>query len=127
MSPRACDPARDRYVSLATFRRDGREVRTPVWIAGEAGRYFVFSEGDAGKVKRIRATGRVRLATCSVTGRVHGDWLEGRGRIVGAPEEIALAYRQLHTKYGWQMAIGDFFARLSGRYGRRAILEIRTG
>ena len=27
------DLASERYVSLATFRKNGREVRTPVWIA----------------------------------------------------------------------------------------------
>ena len=37
------------YVSLATYRRDGREVRTPVWVAGDAGRLYVFSEAAAGK------------------------------------------------------------------------------
>ena len=127
MPARACDPARDRYVSLATFRRDGREVRTPVWIAGEAGRYYVFSEGDAGKVKRIRANGRARVAACSATGRLQSEWSEARARVVGDRAEIATAYRHLHRKYGWQMALGDFFAKLSGRYVRRAILEIRTG
>ncbi len=127
MSPQSCDPARDPYVSLASFRRDGREVRTPVWIAGEAGRWFVFSEGGAGKVKRIRAGGRVRLAACSATGRVKSGWIEGRARILREPGEIALAYRQLHRKYGWQMALGDFFSKLTGRYAKRAILEIRTG
>ncbi len=27
------DPATERYVSLAAYRRNGREVRTPVWLA----------------------------------------------------------------------------------------------
>jgi uncharacterized protein len=57
-------PAAEKYVSLATYRRNGVEVKTPVWIAKVAGRYYVFSAGDAGKVKRIRATPRVRLAPC---------------------------------------------------------------
>ena len=26
------DPATEQYVSLATFRRNGTEVRTPVWM-----------------------------------------------------------------------------------------------
>jgi uncharacterized protein len=56
------DPAKAKYVSLATYRRNGVEVRTPVWIARAADRYYIFSAGDAGKVKRIRATPRVRMA-----------------------------------------------------------------
>jgi hypothetical protein len=121
---RPFDPTRERYVSLSTFRRDGREVRTPVWIAEAEGRYYVFSEGDAGKVKRIRATGRVRLAACDLRGRVRGEWLAGRGRVAAEPAQVERAYAALRRKYGWQMAIGDFFSKLAGRYDRRAILEI---
>lgn len=116
------------YISLATFRRDGREVRTPVWVAGAAGRLYVFSEGDAGKVKRVRATRRVRWAPCSVRGVVAptADWREGEGRIVSEPDTTAAAYAALHAKYGWQMWLADFFSRLSGRYDKRALLEIEA-
>ncbi len=115
--------AEERYVNLATFRRDGREVRTPVWIAGVGARLVAFSEGDAGKVKRIRATKRVRLAPCNVRGKVHGDWVEGKGRVVQEPEVIQAAYAALRRKYGWQMRLADVASRLSGRFERRAILE----
>jgi PPOX class probable F420-dependent enzyme len=125
MSPPDFDPATEPYVSLATFRRDGREVSKPVWIAEADGRYYVFSEGDAGKVKRIRATSRVRLAPCNFRGIVRGDrWLEGKGRVAKESEVIERAYAALHRKYGWQMKIGDFFSKLSGHYDKRAILEI---
>jgi hypothetical protein len=130
MVPRVAgfDPARERYVCLATFRRDGREVRTPVWLAGGGGRFYVFSEGDAGKVKRIRATGRVRVASCDARGRLKSEsWLEGRGRVLREPAEIERAYRALHEKYGWQMRAADFFSRLTGRYARRALLELELG
>jgi PPOX class probable F420-dependent enzyme len=124
MSERPFDPATERYVNLATFRRNGREVRTPVWIAAAGGRCYAFSEGAAGKVKRIRANGRARLAACDFRGRVSGDWVEGRARIVSEPEVIERAYGALRRKYGWQMRAADFLSRLSGRYEKRAILEI---
>jgi PPOX class probable F420-dependent enzyme len=123
-SPRAFDPAVARYVNLATFRRNGAEVRTPVWIAGEGERFYVFSAGDAGKVKRVRATGRVRLAACDVRGRVQSDWIEGTARVVTEPAQIDTALRALRRKYGWQMRFTDWLARLSGRFHRRAYLEI---
>jgi hypothetical protein len=44
------EPATEKYVNLATYRRNGVEVKTPVWIAELAGRYYVFSAGDAGKI-----------------------------------------------------------------------------
>jgi len=118
------DPARDTYVSLATFRRDGREVCTPVWIAGSAGRFYVFSAGDAGKVKRIRANGRVRLATCDLRGNVQSDWLEASARVVSSDGEIATALKALRDKYGIQMWLGDVFSKLSGKFKKREYLEI---
>jgi PPOX class probable F420-dependent enzyme len=120
------DPATERYVNLATYRRDGREVRTPVWVAEHDSRYYLFSEGKAGKVKRIRANGRARLAACDLRGRVKSDWLEARGRIVEDRNLIEHAYAALRTKYGLSMKIGDFFSRLTGRYNKRAIIELET-
>ncbi len=111
-------------MSLSTYRRDGREVRTPVWIAEADGRYYLFSAGGAGKVKRIRANGRARLAACDFRGVVKSDWLAARGRIVNEPEVVARAYASLGEKYGWRMGVGDFFSKLSGRYARRAIIEL---
>ena len=121
------DPTVESYVNLATFRRNGREVRTPVWIAGADRLYYVFSEASSGKVKRIRANGRVRLAACNSRGKISSEWLDGRGRIVSEPDVIQLAYEMLRRKYRWGMRIVDFFARLSGRYQKRAFLEIEIG
>lgn len=113
-----------RYVSLATFRRDGREVCTPVWIAPGPGHHYIFSAGNVGKVKRLRANAKVRLAACDARGAVRSDWIDARGRIVEDPEAVANAYRALHTKYGWAMWLADFFAKLTGRFAKRAIIEI---
>ncbi|MET0984585.1 MAG: PPOX class F420-dependent oxidoreductase [Steroidobacteraceae bacterium] len=118
------DPALARYVSLATIRRDGREIRTPVWMAPAAGHHYVFSAGDAGKVKRIRATGRVRVAECDLRGVIKSGWIDGRGRILQDSDEIARALQALRAKYGMQMALGDFFSKLSGRFSKRTYLEI---
>jgi len=113
------------YVSLATFRKTGAEVRTPVWIAGAGDRFFVFSAGDAGKVKRIRARRRVRLARCDVRGRVSSGWLEGEARIVTDSATTARAYAALRQKYGLRMWVADLLSKATGRYGARAVLEIR--
>jgi len=124
MSTLPFDPAIESYVSLVTYRRNGTEVKTPVWIAAAGGRYYVFSAGDAGKVKRIRVTSKIRLAACDVRGKVSGDWIDGDARIVSDTPTIAVALRALRAKYGWQMRIGDFFATLSGRMRKRAYIEI---
>ena len=126
MNPWPFDPAKERYVSLATFRRNGKEVRTPVWLAGTQGRYYLFSEGKAGKVKRIRANGRACIAACTYSGDIRSDWLKAEARIVNEPEVINHAYRALRDKYGWQMKMGDIFSKLFGRYPKRAIIELRV-
>lgn len=115
---------RERYVSLATFRRDGRAVETPVWVAEEDGRLYVFTEARSGKVKRLRRDSRVRLAPCSVRGTRRGDWVEGRARIVDDAETEARGYRALGRKYGWQMKLANLGSRLAGRIDARALLEI---
>jgi PPOX class probable F420-dependent enzyme len=120
------DPGNERYVSLATYRRNGVEVATPVWMAESGGRYYVFSEGKAGKVKRLRHDERVRMAACDYRGRVRGGWLEAIGRVVTDASTVENAYRALRRKYGWQMVVADFFSRLSGRYDRRAIIELEV-
>lgn len=113
-----------RYVSLATFRRDGREVRTPVWVARDGEHLYVFSEAKAGKVKRVRATKRVAVAPCDVRGGLKGDFSEGVGRIVSEPEVVERGYAALARKYGWQMRIANFFSTLTGRIDERALLEL---
>ena len=115
-----------RYVSLVTFRRDGRSVATPVWHAEHDGRLYVFTESNAGKVKRLRREAKVRLAPCDVRGRVRGDWYDGRARIVADAQAEDAAYAALSRKYGWQMWLVNLGSRLAGRIDERAILEIEV-
>jgi uncharacterized protein len=124
MGSTAFDPATEKYVSLATYRRSGIEVKTPVWIAEVARRYYVFSAGDAGKVKRIRATPRVRIAACDVRGNIHSSWMEAQARIVSDSALIAQVRTALRRKYGLMMRILDAVATLTGRIRRRAYIEI---
>jgi uncharacterized protein len=121
------DLAAEKYVSLATYRRNGVEVKTPVWIAEVGGRYYVFSAGNAGKIKRINATPRVRIAASDVRGNVRSAWIEARARIVSEPALIAQVLKALRRKYGLVMYLVDFMATITGRIHRRAYIEIEAG
>jgi len=114
----------ERYVNLATFRRDGREVRTPVWIAEEGGKLVVYTNGQSGKVKRIRNDGSVRLAPCDARGGLRGDWVEARAEMREDAAAIQRGIDAIERKYGWQARLLLFGARLSGRYAQRAVIEI---
>ncbi len=126
-SEKSIRQGRPRYVSLATFRRSGREVRTPVWIAGDGKRLYVYTNGKSGKVKRLRANPRVRLAPCDMRGRVHGPWIEASARVVEDPRAMDPGLALLERKYGWQMRLARTAARMSGRWADRVVLEIEAG
>jgi uncharacterized protein len=115
---------RRRYLCLATFRRDGTEVATPVWAAAVDGLLYVVAGGDSGKVKRLRNSPRARLAPCDARGRIEGAWQDATARLVGDGPTIARARAALKAKYGWQFTLLDLGARLSGRLKRRAWIEI---
>ncbi len=117
---------RETYVNLATFRRDGRAVRTPVWIAPEGDRLYVYTNATSGKVKRIRNGERVRLAPCDVRGRVRGDWVEGRARMLDDPDARERGLAAVVRKYGWQMQLALLASRITGRYAQRAAIEIEV-
>lgn len=114
------------YVNLATTRRDGRVVKTPVWIAPDGDRLIVYTNAKSGKVKRIRAGTPVRIAPCDMRGRLRGEWTPVQARLLDDPAERDRALDAVVRKYGWQMRLGRCMARLSGRWSERAAIEIRT-
>jgi PPOX class probable F420-dependent enzyme len=116
---------RARYVSLATFRKSGDAVATPVWCAEEDGDFFVFSAGDAGKVKRLKNGSRARLAVCDARGGSLGEWHDAEACLIDDPPEIERALGALRRKYGFQMWLADVGARLTGRFDRRAYIRAK--
>jgi PPOX class probable F420-dependent enzyme len=115
---------RARYINLATFRRSGVAVETPVWFAEIEDRYYVFSAGNAGKVKRLRNSSRARVAPCDMRGKVLGSWQDADAVLIREEETIRKAHRALRRKYGWQMILTDWLSRLTGRFARRAYIAI---
>jgi PPOX class probable F420-dependent enzyme len=111
-------------VSLATFRKNGAEVRTPVWFAEVDDTLFVFTAGNAGKVKRLRNSSRARVAASDARGYVKGKWRDVTAQLMTDPAAIVQAHDALRVKYGWQMIMADLLARLSGRLHRRAWIAI---
>ena len=113
------------YLSLATRRRDGREVLTPVWFARVGEQLVLFSAPEVGKVKRLRRTGRGRIAACDVRGNLSSEWCDVTAVLTAGADEIALAHAALRRKYGWQMFVLDLGAWLAGRIRRRQFIQLR--
>jgi uncharacterized protein len=119
------DPHTQKYISLATYRRDGREVRTPVWfVANQSGEIYCFSAAGAGKIKRLRNSARSAIAVCDARGKVQGSWQQCSSVIISDEESERLAYTLLLQKYGWQMRLTNFLSTLSGRIKQRAVIRI---
>jgi PPOX class probable F420-dependent enzyme len=114
------------YINLATFRRNGKAVQTPVWFALLDGKLYVVTDGTSAKVKRLRATKKIRVAPCNAWGGVTGEWIAGTGRIVSEKKLVQRAHDALAEKYGWQMWLLDTVSQLFGRIGRRAYLELNV-
>lgn len=91
--------AREKYISLTTFRRSGDAVSTPVWFALDSGTMYVESGPESGKVKRIRHTPRITVAPCTMGGTVTGPTLDGQARILTDHAEIAAAQAALKRAY----------------------------
>jgi PPOX class probable F420-dependent enzyme len=93
---------KENYVNLTTFRKSGVAVPTAMWFAEIDGIIYIYTGAASGKVKRIRNSGRVTLAPCTASGKVTGEAIEGKARIVSDQEEIARAEAALAKKYGIQ-------------------------
>jgi PPOX class probable F420-dependent enzyme len=117
------DLSRERYLSLATFRRNGTEVRTPIWVVALGDRLWVVAAGDSGKAKRLRHSSRARIAPCGPRGHITGPWRDVTARIASDPPQQALQAAFV-AKYGWQARLLQWMSWLSGRSQRRAWIEI---
>ena len=108
-----------KYISLATLRRNGQEVWTPVWFAEHAGRLYVMTRSDSGKYKRIRNHTQVRIAPCTVRGKVTGAWIEGQARILDRAEEgiarQALARKYFLMRFPWLWSRKNIFLEITLR------------
>jgi uncharacterized protein len=118
-------PGDTRYIALTTYRRDGRPVTTPVWAAPLNGNVYVVTARSTGKVRRLRATDRVRFAPSNMNGRrILGAWHEGSGRVVEDEQRRGEALAALRRKYGWQMSLAMLINRLRGLDRERVVLEL---
>jgi len=87
-----------RYVSLTTFRKTGVAVPTPLWFTEESGKLYFMTRSDSGKYKRIRNNAGVRVAPCTMRGRITGAEFIGTARIL-PEDEWPAARSALQRKY----------------------------
>lgn len=103
------------FINLTTFRRNGQAVPTPVWFVAHEGRLYVMTNIQSGKAKRIRATGRARVAPSDVRGNPLGEFVEARARPVEDESLRRALDAAFDRKYGIQRKIISLVANLRAR------------
>src|ERR1035438_7328079 len=88
-----------RYISLATFRKSGVPVYTPIWFAEEDNKLYFMTSSKLGKCKRIRNNPQVKIAPCTIRGKITGPEFSGTTRFL--PNEEAAHVRQLINEKYW--------------------------
>jgi uncharacterized protein len=113
-----------KYIALETFRKSGQGVITPVWMAADGGKLYVWTDGTSGKSKRIRASQRVRLCASDMRGTPEGEWVEAQARVLDQPADVQATAKRIAAKYGLLFHLFRVMGKLSGRVGNRAAIEI---
>jgi len=112
------------YMSFATLKKSGDYVATPVWFAPLDGSYYVFSAGNAGKVKRLRNFTDASIARCTATGKVTGEQFAADGYLLETEADETTALKALHRKYGIKMKLTDFFSGMTGKKNKRTYIRV---
>ncbi len=92
-----------KYISVASFRRNGAAVYTPLWFAEQEGKLYVMTRSDSGKYKRIRNNPKVRVAPCTMHGKITGPEFAATARIL-PPQDWSRAREVLANKY-WLLKV----------------------
>ena len=109
-----------KYISLETFKKNGHGVKTPVWFVLHNNAFYVYTEADSWKVKRMRNNPRVRVAVCNIRGAIRGAWLDATASLVEGDERLA-ADTLLDRKY-FLKKLFNFLTRINRH--KRAMIKI---
>jgi uncharacterized protein len=75
-----------------------------VWFVQEDGSLLVETDGESGKVKRIRRNPVVRIAPCTASGRLHGQPVSAHAELLPATETSRVEAMMAH-KYRLDLVI----------------------
>jgi PPOX class probable F420-dependent enzyme len=104
-----------RHISLETYRKNKEPVRTPVWFVIRDNFIQVVTREKTGKVKRIKNNQQVRIATCTIRGKITGEWMSGIVKIL-TDVETNNAVKLRDQKYGLVAKIAKFVSRGKGDF-----------
>jgi uncharacterized protein len=128
VTPTFADLAKAQYILLTTFTKDGKPKPTPIWAAldkDRGDRLLVITQETSWKVKRIRNTPRVTLATCTMRGQATSEAVEGTAAVLDK-SETAGVYDAIGKRYGLVGKVFNFFSKMRGGMDNNVGLALRV-
>lgn len=110
-----------KYISLETFRKSGVGVKTPVWFVEEQGTFYVWTQADSWKAKRIRNNEKVKVVPSTASGEPLGEWVDAHATADASPEALKYTTNLMKKKYG--LAFQGF--RLMGKMNKAQHTSIK--
>jgi len=117
--------AKSEYILLTTFTKDGRPKPTAIWAAPDGDRLIAITQETSWKVKRIRNTPRVTIATCDRRGNPTGEAVEAAAAILDKSANGA-TYDAIGTRYGVLGKTFNFFSKLRGGMTKNVTIELKA-
>lgn len=119
------DIAKSEYILLTTFTKDGRPKPTAIWAAPDGDRLIAITQEKSWKVKRIRNTARVTIATCDRRGNPTGEAVEATAAILDKSANGA-TYDAIGKRYGVLGKTFNFFSKLRGGTTKNVTIELKA-
>lgn len=119
------DILKSQFISLETYRKNGQAMPTPVWFVEKDGALYVKTQIGAGKAKRIKNNGTVRIAPCDVRGNVQGGWANAQARLLPITPEPKDILSLWTKKYGAMNVMFEVRQKLKRESPQ--VIEVRLG
>ena len=109
--------------NLETFRKSGVGVKTPVWFFEEGDTFYVWTQIDSGKAKRIRNNGTIKITPSTASGEPVGEWVDAHATADASPEVVEYVAKLMKKKYG--LAFNGFQVMGKMRKAQYTALKIK--
>jgi PPOX class probable F420-dependent enzyme len=124
MSVTFTDVAGSEYILLTTFTKDGRPKPTAIWAVVDGDRLIAITQ-QSWKVKRIRNTPRVTIATCDRSGKPKGEPVEATAAVLDKSANGA-TYDAIGKRYGLIGKTFNIFSKLRGGMQKNVTIELKA-
>jgi PPOX class probable F420-dependent enzyme len=118
------DVAKSEYILLTTFTKDGRPKPTAIWAVPQGDSLIAITQEKSWKVKRIRNTTRVTIATCDRSGNPKSEAVDAVAAILDKSANAA-TYDAIGKRYGLLGKTFNLFSKLRGGEKNNVTIELR--